>query len=85
MRHLLAVPVMLAVTLNAQSPPQEFEVATIKRNVSADPATAMRRMANGQEDMVNVTAQTLISRRSRFAGVARSSGYRHGRNMTVTT
>jgi len=50
----------LAVTVNAQSPPPEFEVATIKRNISADAATLMRSTASGQQDMTNVTARTLV-------------------------
>lgn len=61
MRHLLAALTMVGVTVNAQGPPQEFEVATIRRNMSADTATAMRSTANGQQNLTNVTARTLIN------------------------
>ena len=61
MRHLLIALLALAVTVSAQSPPGEFEVATIKRNVSADTVSGMRSNANGQQDLTNVTARTLIA------------------------
>jgi uncharacterized protein (TIGR03435 family) len=40
--------------------PTEFEVAVIKRNVSADSSSGGRLSANGQQDMNNVSARSLI-------------------------
>jgi uncharacterized protein (TIGR03435 family) len=59
-RYVIAALVALTANLNSQTAPQEFAVATIKRNVSADASTAMRSGANGQQDLINVTARTLI-------------------------
>jgi uncharacterized protein (TIGR03435 family) len=62
MRYVVAATLALSAAVIAQSPPQEFEVAVIKRNISADSSSGGRFGANGQEDLINVSARTLITR-----------------------
>jgi uncharacterized protein (TIGR03435 family) len=62
MRYVVAGILALSAAVLAQGPPREFEVAVIKRNVSADAASGGRFGANGQEDLTNVSGRTLITR-----------------------
>jgi uncharacterized protein (TIGR03435 family) len=65
MRYAL-LALSLIVDVAAQEPiapaiPTEFEVAVIKRNVSGDASSGGRLSANGQQEMINVSARSLVT------------------------
>jgi uncharacterized protein (TIGR03435 family) len=50
----------LGVTVAAQAPPLEFEVASIKRNISGERGNSMRTMPDGSEVMANSPVRSFL-------------------------